>query len=401
MVLAKEDKVEKDLLKEGIDAFYDTETGMIKADGTSLGGDDGIGVAIQLAVMHNKDIKHGPIEHLFTVNEEDQPGKCIIEDLPNNELKAKYYLNIDSETFNEITYGGAGCSTMKYECPLKTEDNKHKNAYSIALTGLHGGHSGTNISRPHINPIEFLAQCIHDFAHLNKFHFNISKYEGGPINNSLPTYAKADVIIEEKQFEKLKRFLINQLKIAKKVAQGLENEAELSFDRIEAPKKIFTIETSINILLFASLAPNKVFTSQAGSTDMYSSSNIGFISTEGDKLRVDFKIRSYLDGEIQRTVRKIESLGQLLGFNNYKQEGQLFSFINDLKQNELSKIYAKAYKEIVGEDIKFLAVPAGLECGIVCVKNPNMIANTISINTSLYNCHSPSESFSVSDTSKL
>lgn len=401
MVLAKTDKCTKDLIKEPVEPYYDTETGQIRAFDTSLGGDDCLGVAAQLAIMHNPSIVHGPLEHLFTINEEDHPGECVINDMKYGDIEARYYINIDAENFNELFYGGAGCTTMKYDDPIQEINNVHPNAYSISLTGLSGGHSGVNITRPHINPIEFLAQCVYDFAWLNHTEFTLSKFEGGPINNSLPTYAKMDVIMEPKLFEKLTRFLTSQLLVTKKVAQGCEENAILEFNPIEAPKKTYSFETSRKILLFAALAPNKVFTMAKQGNMMFSSSNLGFISTEGGRLKLDFKIRSFMDGEIQRKVRKIKSLGDLLGFTNFTQEGKIFSFINDITNNYCADVYAECYEKVVGKPIKKVICPAGLECAIVCLKNPSMTQNTISVNTTLFNCHSPTEGISIPDTIKF
>ena len=401
MVLAKTDKYEKDLTKEPIDPYYDTETAQVKASHTSLGGDDGIGVASQLAIMYDKKIKHGPIEHLFTVNEEDQPGLCL-KDMKMGELKAKYYLNLDGEVFSELTFGGAGCSTMKYDCPLPTVENKQKKiAYRVSLTGLTGGHSGVNVHRPHINAISFISQCIIDFEELNKIKVCMSKFDGGPISNSLPIFAKVDLLMEPKQWEKFKRFSISQLIIAKRVAQKLEENAVLSFDTLEAPKEYYSEEISRKILLFASLAPNKIFTLTNNEQKMFSSSNLGFVCIDNGKMQMDFKVRSFIDGETQRIVRKIKCLGELLGFKKFHQQGQLFAFINDVKFNTAAQTWAKCYKEVTGEDIKFLTIAGGLECATICVKNPAMVANTISVNTSLFNCHSPYEAFSVADTVKF
>lgn len=402
MVLAKTDKTDIDMVKEPITPYYDTESGQIRADHTSLGGDDGIGVASQLAIMYNPKIIHGPIEHLFTVCEEDQPGKCVIEELPSGALTAKYYLNIDAERLDELTYGGAGCSTLKYDCKFKQVDLKpNLQAYNVSLTGLTGGHSGNDVVRPHINAIAFLAQCLVDFSMLNKTNISISKFDGGPINNSLPVYAKIDLLMEPKQFEKFKRFAINQLILAKRVAQKQEENAVLAFEKVDNPKKVYSIDDSMKILLFASLAPNKVFTQALGENKMFSSSNLGFISADNGNLKIDFKVRSFIDGEVQRTVRKIQSLGSLLGFKNCTQQGQLMAFINDIKHNTAAQIWSETYKEVTGEKVKFIAVAGGLECAIICAKNPTMVANAISINTTLFNCHSPAEGFSVPDTVKF
>ncbi|MCQ3907596.1 MAG: hypothetical protein MJ219_02395 [Mycoplasmoidaceae bacterium] len=401
MVLAKTEDSTADLEREPIDAFYETETGTIRANNTTLGGDDGVGLAAMLAVIHDPSIIHGPIEHLFTVNEEDLPGKCIMEDMKLGDINAKYYLNIDGENFNELTYGGAGCSTMKYNCPIPQVDTKGKQCFRVSLTGLLGGHSGVNITRPHINPIVFIAQCAIDFASLNNVEFAISKFDGGPINNSLPTYCKLDVIMEQRLFDKFKRFLTNQILISKKVCQGYEDAAVLTFDRVPTPKKAYAFDVAKKIFLFASLAPNKVFTASKKSNNMFSSSNLGFVSIDNGMLRIDFKIRSFLDGEVQRKVRKIKSLGDLLGFTEFEQTGQLYAFINDIAHNHAADIYSQAYEDIMGRPIQKLTVAGGLECAVVCLKNPSMTHNTICIATTLSNCHSPYESFSVQDTVKF
>ncbi|MCQ2747756.1 MAG: hypothetical protein MJ223_00470 [Mycoplasmoidaceae bacterium] len=289
---------------------------------------------------------------------------------------------------------------MKYDCKLAMQDNNYKDCetFRISLTGLTGGHSGLNVCRPHINAITFLAQCVLDFAHLNNIEIPISAFNGGPINNSLPIFASIDVVMKQKDFDKLKRFIIAQLTIAKNVAQKQEDHATASFNKISNPKRIYSPENSTKILLFASLAPNKVFTQTLGENKMFSSSNLGFVSIDDGHVKFDFKVRSFIDGEIQRVVRKISSLGRLFGFNDYIQQGQLFSFINDLKDNHVAQIWGECYKKVTGKTIKCLTVAGGLECALVCVKNPVMVANTISINTTLFNCHPPAEGFSVQDT---
>ena len=401
MVLAKEEKSTKDLLKDPIEPYYDTETGQIRAFETSLGGDDGIGVAAQLAIISNPSIVHGPLQHLFTVNEEDQAGTCILNDLQSGDIVAKHYINVDAESFDSLIYGGAGCSTAKYVCPIEQIDNKATHSYSVLLGSLRGGHSGINISRPHINSIQFLAQCAYDFGWLNEAEFTISKFEGGPVNNSLPVYGILEVNMEPKLFEKFKRFLANQLLIAKRVAQGYEDEAYLEFDRIDPPKKAYSFETSKRIILFAMLAPNKVFTQTKNSELMFSSSNVGYVNTEGDKLKIDFKVRSFINGEIQRTIRKIRTLGELLGFQHFTQDCQVSAFMNDIKNNYCADVYAECYEKVVGKPLGKTMCAGGLEIAAVCLKNPSMTANTICVNTSLQNCHSPSEGISVPDTIKF
>lgn len=402
MVLVKTSDCKKNLVKQAIQPYYDPDDGQIKAKETSLGADDGIGVAIQLAIMSNKDIVHGPIEHLFTVNEEDRAGKCVLDDMHLGDLDAKYYINIDGHSFSELIYGSCGCSTLVYDNPLEWIPNKSKiNAYNVTFSGLVGGHSGMYITRPHINPIVFLAQCIIDFAEENNCEIPIFKFDGGPINNSLPMFAKVNLLMTKDNFDKFQTFVNNQLAIVKKVAQNQEENALISFQNIERPGQVYSWETSKRILLFASLAPNKVFTLKMNSYDMYSSSNLGFICIDHGKLEMDFKVRSFIYKDIERIVRRITSLGKLLGFTKCSEASKLYSFINDITKNHLAEVWNIAYQQIIGKPIKFVSVPGGLECASICLKNPKMIPNTICVNTTLQNCHSATESLNVADTIKF
>ena len=200
MVCEKNEGTKHDFLKDPLDLYEDK--GFIRARGTTLGADDGIGVAASLAVLDSKDIAHGPIECLFTVDEET--GLTGANALMPGFITAKLLLNLDTEDEGSIFIGCAGGMTTKLtKKSVKKKKNDKKVTLKITVEGLKGGHSGIAICRGHANAILLLSRFLWDMN--KKIDFDLSEFNGGEKHNAIPREAHAIINVSEKDFNAVKK----------------------------------------------------------------------------------------------------------------------------------------------------------------------------------------------------
>jgi len=397
MVLAKTAQCKKDLVKEPITVYYDTETGLVKAEETSLGADDGLGAATMIAIAYEKTLQHPKLELVFSVNEEDDPGTCI-KDMHPDDLQSTYYINLDGDNVDTLTYGGAGCVTVKYTNPVKyMKRPENYESIKIQLEGFAGGHSGIHITKPHINAITFLSETLVNFADQHKTKIGLIDIYGGPINNAIPLVSHAEIQIDKKYSHLIEPFFSEALGLAKAVAQGFEEKVKITVTKGSASNKMIPFDLSRKILLIGDLAPNKVFTEKADHTTMFSSSNLGFIGIKDNLISWDFKVRSFIDEEAYRTGKQIVNLMSLLGFKKYIYQGALSAFINDITNNKAAIIWEKVHDEVTGRKLNKTACPGGLESASFCKVNPAMTQNTIIVNGTVLNEHSTKEAMVLKD----
>lgn len=397
MVLAKTAKCTKDLVKENITVYYDTTTGHVRAEETSLGADDGLGVATMLAIAHDKTLQHGRLDLVFSTNEEDDPGTCI-KDMKPEDMEATYYINLDGDNIDTLTYGGAGCCTVKYEEPIKyVKKPKNYESMRIQLDDFAGGHSGIHINKPHINAITFLCETLLNFSVEYRTKLGLIDIYGGPINNAIPLSSCAKIQVEKKHADKLEQYIHKQLSLAKTVAQGREDKIKLNVTKIDGVDKMIPFDLSRKILLIGDLAPNKVFTEKLDHESMYASSNLGFMKIDNGKLLWDFKVRSFIDDEVYRICKQIVNMNALIGFNKYIYQGALSAFINDITNNNAAIIWEKVHNEVTGRKLLKTACPGGLESASFCKVHPVMTENTIIVNGTVLNEHSTNEAFVLRD----
>jgi len=397
MVLAKTAECKKDLLKDPITVYYDTETGYVRGEETSLGADDGLGVAMMLAIAHDKNLKHGKLELIFSTAEEDNPGVCI-NDMKPDDIESTYYINLDGDHIDSLVYGGAGTVTVKYSENVSYV--KRPAGYvsvKIELSGFMGGHSGIHIDKPHINAITFLSETLTNFADEFKTKIGLFNIYGGPVNNSIPLIARAEIQIEKERVDDLETYFNNALALAKTIAQGNEEKVKLNISRMNEQTKMMPFDLSRRILLIGDLCPNKVFTEALDRKTMYSSSNLGYMVIEHDKLQWDFKVRSFVDAEAYRTTKQIIKLMSLIGFDNWYYQGALSAFINDITNNKVAILWEEMHKQVTGRVLGKSASAGALESASFCKVNPIMTENTIIVNATVLYEHSTKEAFVLKD----
>ncbi len=371
MVCEKNKDVEHDFSKDPIQPYVDGE--WVKAKGTTLGADDGIGVATSLALMEAKDIKHGPLEFLFTVDEET--GLTGAFNLKKGFIKGKLLINLDSEDFGVIYIGCAGGGNSTIKLPLKYENADGK-GYRIFVKGLKGGHSGVEIHKGRANAIKLLARVIYNL------NARISSVEGGDKHNAIPREAVAVVMADGD--------------VKGKIAE-MEKEFRDEFSASDPDIKIEMEECSIEkvldresneklIKMMMALPHGIIAMSQEVEGLVETSTNFATIKTD-EAAEVVMSSRSSINSALDALMQSIRCIGELAGAE--VEEGSKYPGWKPNLNSKLLKIASDAFKELYGEEPKKLAIHAGLETGVI--GDITGIDEIISIGPQIEHPHSPDE----------
>ena len=231
MVGEKNSDVEHDFNKDAIKAEIKGE--WIQAIGTTLGSDNGIGLAAALAVMEDDSLEHGPLEFLFTVDEET--GLTGATKIESGFLKGKKFLNLDSEDEGAFTIGCAGGADSEVTLSLKREKIKGVEPYRLKIFGLRGGHSGIDIDQGRGNAVRLLARML--WQAMKEFQFGLVRMEGGNKRNAIAREAWADLLVDPAQSQDLSSFFQQAFEKIKFEYKAVEKEANFSFEKAEKEKE--------------------------------------------------------------------------------------------------------------------------------------------------------------------
>jgi dipeptidase D len=381
MVCEKNADVEHDFLKDGLK--LSVKDGYLWAEGTTLGGDNGIAVAMILALLDTD--KHPKLECLFTVSEEI--GLDGAKAFDCSVVTAKRMINLDSEEDHQITAGCAGGKrtefTFGYE---KIAANTQDHFLEISVTGLSGGHSGAEIHCGKTNAIALMGRLLS--AALASTSFNFVKINGGGKDNAIARECFATL-----------RFASEQaLNIAKKVIIGESLKVRKEINKDDVPLSVgigkaeadyyFGEKETKNIIGFLSVLRTGVLkmSNQIAGLVEYSR-NLGIVATEEDKVRFTLSTRSSLAAQLDAAIRELDTLAGLVGADcrHYaRYPGWEFEPASLLREQYLEK-----YKFLFGKEPTVGVIHAGLECGILSSKMPGM--DIISIGPNMYDIHSPAE----------
>ena len=392
MVCEKNADVVFDFEKDPIQAYVDGD--WIKARGTTLGGDNGIGMAMMLAVLKSKDIKHPPLECLFTVDEET--GLTGAFALDRNLLKSKVLINLDSEDDGEIFVGCAGgvdtVAVLKYE-QEPAPDNYF--GFRVSVRGLLGGHSGDDINKGRGNANKLL--CRYLWRLNQKMDLRIATFEGGNLRNAIPREAVALAAVPWADKETI-RVMLNQFSAEVERELGdLEPNVHFDLESEELPS-LFVDKLSSNRLLNSLYAcPNGVI---GMSRDMEglveTSTNLASVKMKGVSFEIVTSQRSSVEFLKYDVANRVEAVFVLAGADVMHSDG--YPGWKPNLQSEILKVAQRAYSVLCGEQPKVRAIHAGLECGLFLEKYPHL--DMISIGPQMYGVHSPDERLSVSSTQK-
>jgi dipeptidase D len=386
------DKVH-DFEKDPIQAYV--EGGWVKADRTTLGGDDGIGVAIIMTLLQAKDIAHGPIEALFTVNEED--GFTGVNNLKANVLRGDYYINLDWETEGGFCVSSAGGVYMDATATY-SEDATPANvaAYQVTVKGLQGGHSGVDINRGRGSASRLLTRWL--WAATTKFDVRVASVAGGDRYNAIPREASTIVTVLKAQADVLLAFVREFEATVKRELAAAEPSLSVVAAPADLPAKVMepkaqramisAIYGSVNgVLRMSDSVPGLVETS----------TSMGIWQAGNGQWKVGCYVRSAVDSARDDTAQKLASVFGLAGAQVSIHDP--YSGWPPNANSSLLKLMKDVYRQKFGKDAEVVAVHAGLETSVVGVKYPQM--DMISIGPTLIDVHSPDERLEVASVRKV
>lgn len=382
-----------DFDEEGIKMVIDGD--WVTADGTTLGADNGMGVAAIMAILSSNDIQHPNIEALFTIDEET--GMTGAKGLEGGILKGDILLNLDTEEDSEIGMGCAGgidiTATRNY---LEEEVPENATAFLITIKGLNGGHSGMDIHKGLGNANKIMNRILFD-GYLN-FGLRISEINGGSLRNAIPRESFAIITINathKATFLSDKNLLINNIKEA---FLTLEPNLTIDISATKLPEKVIEVAIQESFLKSMYAAHNGVYRMSPDITDLVATSNnIAKVMVKDGHIKVECLTRSSSESNRFDLVNSLKSAFELSGFA-IKLSGEYPGWKPNLN-SEILGIVSNLYEKLHGEKAKISACHAGLECGILGQNYPKM--DMISFGPTILGAHSPEERVSISSTQKF
>lgn len=358
----------------------------VRADGTTLGADNGIGVAASLAVMIDKDLVTGPVEALFTVDEET--GMTGANNLGEGMLQGDILLNLDSEDDGEIFIGCAGgidtVCTFTYKRSVAPTDFFY---FRVDVTGGLGGHSGGDIHLGHANANQLLARFLWDLS--QKYEVSLIEIDGGNLRNAIPRAAHAVVGVHaDHKHAVMADFNAYAAAIANEYA-GLETTLKLDIQSAERPEYAVDCETGLAAIRAIYSAPHGVVSMSRELEGLVeTSTNLASVKMkDGDKIVVTTSQRSSVESRKYDIANRVEAHFQLSGAK--VEHGEGYPGWQPNMNSRIMAICSDAYEELYGVKPAIKAIHAGLECGLILEKYPNL--DMASFGPTLRGVHSPSE----------
>jgi len=381
MVNEKNSDVDFDFATDAIKPVLKGE--YLTADGTTLGSDNGIGVAAMLAVMGAKDLVHGPLEFLFTIDEET--GLTGAAGLDASLLSAKQLINLDSEEEGTLTVGCAGGADTDLTLTLDTIPAPSKAvAHTVRLFGLNGGHSGVDVHLQRGNAIQLLARMLHAGAQPGF----IASIEGGNKHNAIPREAWATVVIPSGATGDFFARLDAQFENVKAEFSVPEPRMEMSVEKVAVPDTVWSVDASARVLRLLVALPHGVAVMSNDIPGLVeTSNNLAVVKSVDGTLKVLLSSRSSVASALDWIRGKIAAVAALAGADVDHHAGYP-GWKPDL-DSRLLKVVRSVHTRVMGSEPHVGAIHAGLECGLIGKMVPGM--DMISIGPQIEFPHSPSE----------
>lgn len=391
MVCEKKDGSDHDFSKDPIELKVDGN--YIIAEDTTLGADNGIAVAMALAVLEDKNLSHPPLELLITSNEET--GMTGARELNPDNIEGKILINIDSEEEGTALVSCAGGERNLITIPIEWKDIEENNIYKIQVSGLQGGHSGMEISKERGNSNVILGRIL---KRLHIEGIEILEVEGGSKSNAIPRSAFAKICLDDSRLEEIQVILKAIESEMQTELSSKDENIDISIEKAEdRANRVFAEDTKLALINILYLIPNGV---QSMSMDIEglveSSNNLGVLVTLDDEITIECAIRSSLGSLKANISEKIRMIADLNGASLESTSSYpAWEFKSD---SYIRDVFKTSYREIYGEEINIDAIHAGLECGLFDEKFEDM--DMISFGPNIYGVHAPGEYFSISSTER-
>lgn len=383
MVCEKNKDKDFDFENDAIETYVDGE--WLKANGTTLGADDGIGVAMQMAILKSNDIEHGPIECVFTRDEET--GLTGAMGMKSDFMTGDYLINLDSEDEGQIFVSCAGGVRTTATYPFPTENMPEGYfTFRVGVKGLTGGHSGDDINKKRGNANKILVRFLNQ--EMEKMDLRVVDIQSGGLHNAIPREGYAICAVPMNMKEQVRVDLNVYTAEVEEELAVTEKGILLSLDSCEPAAKVMEKQAMRKMLLSLHAVYNGVFAmSQDIDWLVETSTNLASIHVEGDKVVVTTSQRSSIGSACQHMASVVRAAFELGGAEVLTNEGYPGWKLNP--NSEIVKIAKESYVELFGKEPKILAIHAGLECGLFSEKYPKL--DMVSFGPTLRGVHSPDE----------
>jgi dipeptidase D len=383
MVCEKNSDVAHDFSRDAIAPEIRGE--WVQARGTTLGSDNGIGVAAALAVMEDRSLTHGPLEFLFTVDEET--GLTGANKLAKGFLKGSRLLNLDSEEEGTFTIGCSGGADSEITLALERKRRRLKDPYRLKLSGFRGGHSGLDINQGRGNAIRLLARLL-DQAQ-DSFNFELVRVEGGNKRNAIPREARAEFYLDKDTARRMPSFIKGRFAEIRNEYKSVETEAQLSFEKMnDLTDEPLTMKAQGGLVRLLLALPHGVISMHPEIEGLVeTSTNLAIVNCQERFAQVICSTRSSIVSALGAVRQAIKATAGLAGARVTQPRG--YPGWEPNLQSELLARLIKVYKTTFNKEPAVKAVHAGLECGIIGEKFPGM--DMISFGPTIEHPHSPEE----------
>lgn len=384
MVCEKLVDIDFDFQKDAIQTYVDGE--WLTAKGTTLGADDGIGVAIELAILDSNDIEHGPIECVFTVDEET--GLTGAEGMKAGFMGGDMLINLDSEDEGQIFVSCAGGMTTEAKFHFKKEAAPAGHFFiKISLKGLVGGHSGDDINKKRANAIKVLTRFI--YKEMNKFDLRVANFNAGKLHNAIPRDGIVVFAVPADKKEEVRAdwnvFIAN----VEEEFHVTEKNMEFGMESVEA-ENVLPKETSTTLIRTLQAVDNGIFTmcqDEAIAWLVETSNNVASVVTTDDEIKIVCSQRSNVMSNLENQANTIRATFELAGAEIKQKDPYPAWKMNP--NSQLTKTVVETYKKLFNKEPKVLGIHAGLECGLFSERYPNL--DMVSFGPTLRGVHSPDE----------
>jgi dipeptidase D len=384
MVCDKSEGFDIDFSKDPIP--FEVSDGLLIAPNTTLGADNGIAVAMALAILEDNDLNHPPLEVLITSNEES--GMTGASQLDKKSLEGKILINIDSEEEGKLLVSCAGGKRFSLEVPIVWNDSQ-KPAYLLKVSGLIGGHSGAEIDKGRGNSNKMLARALDA---LQIIDFELGHIEGGSKSNVIPRLSSAVIGISKEDYEKAVKIVEEMAEKFKIELSTSDPGVTLTLEKVEDRAKAFDESAKIKTIAAMMLMPNGINSMSMDIEGLVeSSNNMGVITTTSEKVIIENAIRSSVKSLKDLLGRQMEIIAKSLDMK-WVSTGEYPAW-QYRKDSYIRDLFAETHKEITGKEMKIEAIHAGLECGLFYELLGDI--DMVSLGPDMWGVHAPGERLSI------
>ena len=364
------------------------EDGWVYANNTTLGADDGIGVAAIMAIMEDKTLKHGVIEAIITRDEET--GMFGVNELPEGELHSDILMNLDSETWGKFVIGSAGGVDVTSTLEYKEVENDQEAAVKVTLKGLRGGHSGLEINEGRANANKEMVRFVRKA--ITELDARLACWQGGNMRNAIPFKAEVVLALPQNNIAALKELVAKQKELIEDEFKGIESNVEFFVEDVEKPQTLVPEEIQDNLIDAIYACHNGVLRMIPSYPDVVeTSSNLAIINIEPNKASIKILARSSREDMKEYIATQLESCFNMAGMKTTLSGS--YGGWDPNPNSEILSLLQKVHKEQNGKEAIVQVDHAGLECSVILGKYPGM--DVVSLGPTIRSPHTAKERFEI------